>query len=170
MGTVSLLLALCTAPPAAAQVLYGSLTGNVTDPSGAALPGAGVEALNVATGVAREDTAGSAGVYRFPELLPGIYKVTISAPGFTTLVTENVRVDANTVRRVDAQLAVARHPRLHEREHQCGTDELGRQLSTATTTMRAVYVPVNWHPRTVACGKPELGRLKQLRSSPEHLL
>jgi hypothetical protein len=109
MGTVSLLLALCTAPPAAAQVLYGSLTGNVTDPSGAALPGARVEALNVATGVARQVTTDNKGIYLFPELLPGTsYKVTVSAPGFTTVVTENVRVDANTARRVDAQLAVAR--------------------------------------------------------------
>jgi hypothetical protein len=108
ISTVSLLLVLCAAPPAAGQVLYGSLTGNVTDPSGAAMPGARVEAFNVATGVARQVTADSKGVYLFPELLPGTsYKVTISAPGFTTMVTENVRIDANTERRVDAQLAVA---------------------------------------------------------------
>jgi hypothetical protein len=99
---------LSIAPPASAQVLYGSLTGNVTDPSGAALPGARVEALNVNTGVARQDTTDQRGIYLFPELLPGIYKVTISATGFAAKETDNVRVDANTARRVDAQLAVAK--------------------------------------------------------------
>ena len=108
MGTVSLLLVLCSAPPAAAQMLYGSLTGNVTDPSGAVVPGARVETLNVNTGAARQATADDKGFFLFPELLPGTYKVTISAPGFTTVVTENVRVDANTVRRVNVQLTVAK--------------------------------------------------------------
>jgi hypothetical protein len=37
-----------------AQVLYGSLTGNLTDASGAAVPGAKAEALNVATGIAKQ--------------------------------------------------------------------------------------------------------------------
>lgn len=99
---------------AKAQVLYGSLTGNVTDSSGAALPGARVEALNVATGVARESTTESAGVYRFLELQPGIYNITISASGFATVVTENVRLDANTERRVDAQLPVAKQRQMIE--------------------------------------------------------
>lgn len=91
-----------------AQVLYGSLTGNVRDSSGAALPGARVEALNVNTSVARQVRADERGVYLFSELLPGVYKVTISASGFATAVTENVRVDANTLRRVDTQLQVAK--------------------------------------------------------------
>lgn len=90
-----------------AQVLYGSVTGNVTDPSGAVLPGARVVALNVATGVAREGMTDSTGLYRFPELLPGIYRVTVSAANFNAVVTENVSVTANTVRRVDAQLKLA---------------------------------------------------------------
>jgi len=97
-----------------AQVLYGSLTGNVTDSSGAVLPRASVEALNVNTGVARQVTADDKGAYLFPALLPGTYKVTVSAPNFTTLVTENVRLDANTERRVDAQLPVAKQRQMIE--------------------------------------------------------
>ena len=100
-----LLMALCLFPRAAkSQILYGSLTGNVADPSNAVLPGARVEALNTATGVSRQTTTDSAGVYRFAELQPGIYKVTVSATNFGVLVAENVRVDANTTRRVDVQL------------------------------------------------------------------
>jgi hypothetical protein len=104
IGIVSLALTFPVAPPAAAQVLYGSLTGNVTDPSGAAVPAAHVVALNAATGVARETTTDSTGIYRVSDLLPGAYKVTVSAPGFKQVVTEGVRVNANTVRRVDVQL------------------------------------------------------------------
>ena len=90
---------------AQAQVLYGSLTGNVVDPSGAAVPGATVEALNVATGAARQATSDERGVYTFTSLQPGTYKVTVSAQGFSPLVTENVFINANSLRRNDVQLA-----------------------------------------------------------------
>ncbi len=87
-----------------AQVLYGSLTGNVIDPSGAAVPGATVEAFNVSTGLARQVSTDERGVYLFTLLQPGIYKVTITASGFSPRVTDNVRVDANTLQRSDVQL------------------------------------------------------------------
>src|SRR5260370_1016188 len=100
-----LLMGLCIFSSAAkAQVLYGVLTGNVTDPSGAAVPDAQVEALNMATGVSRLTTSDSAGIYRFAELQPGAYKVTVSATNFGTSVTENVSVEANNTRRVDVQV------------------------------------------------------------------
>jgi hypothetical protein len=92
---------------ARAQVLYGSLTGNVTDPSGAAVPGAHVVALDTGKGATRTATTDDRGIYLFVELVPGVYKVTISAASFSTLVTENVQVAANTARRVDAELKVA---------------------------------------------------------------
>ncbi|MGA2262220.1 MAG: TonB-dependent receptor [Acidobacteriota bacterium] len=93
---------------AQAQILYGSLTGAVTDPSKATVPGASVEALNVGTGVAKQATTDERGVFLFTDLLPGIYRVTISAPSFSRVVTENVNVAANTVRRVDVQLQLAK--------------------------------------------------------------
>ena len=102
------LLLLAFLPTASrAQVLYGSLTGNITDPSGAAVPGAHVEALNVNTGVTRQAASDANGIYLFNELLPGTYKVTISATNFGTKVTENVLVEANATRRVDVQLRLS---------------------------------------------------------------
>ncbi|HWR13386.1 MAG TPA: TonB-dependent receptor [Terriglobales bacterium] len=90
-----------------AQVLYGSLTGNVTDASGAAVPGAKVEALNVNTGITRDTTTDQSGIYRLTSLQPGTYKVTVTAPKFAGNVTENVRVVVNNITRVDAALKVA---------------------------------------------------------------
>ncbi|HEX6739598.1 MAG TPA: carboxypeptidase-like regulatory domain-containing protein, partial [Vicinamibacteria bacterium] len=89
------------------QVLYGSLTGNVTDQSGAVVAGAVIEALSLGTGVARTAATDARGVYAFSDLLPGAYDVSIQAPSFRTVVHKAVRVDSNAVRRVDAQLEVS---------------------------------------------------------------
>src|SRR5215470_9009193 len=92
--------------PASAQVLYGSLTGNITDPSGSAIPGVKVEALNSATGISKQGTTDDRGTYLFSDLQPGTYKVTISAPAFATRVFENAVISLNSVLRLDAALAV----------------------------------------------------------------
>jgi hypothetical protein len=101
--TVSLVI-----PRAAhAQVLYGSLTGNVTDQAGAVVVGATVEALNAETGVAKQAATNDLGIYQFSALQSGIYKLTIEAPSFKTFVQEGVRINANAIRRVDVQLQVS---------------------------------------------------------------
>ncbi len=64
---------------ASAQVLYGSLTGNVIDPANAPVPGVPVEALNMSTNVKSETTTDDRGVYRFTELQAGLYQVTVTA-------------------------------------------------------------------------------------------
>ena len=92
---------------AAAQVLYGSVTGNVTDSAGAVIPGAKASALESAKGITQDTVADGAGVYRFAELLPGTWRITVSAPGFSGTETDNVVVAANNVVRVDMKLKVA---------------------------------------------------------------
>ena len=103
------LLTLGLASPrlAEAQVLYGSLTGNVTDSAEASIPGAKVDVVNVATGVSRSATTNERGVYSFNDLQPGVFKVSIAAPSFRTTVQNGVAIDANSVRRIDARLQVA---------------------------------------------------------------
>lgn len=108
IGCVILALALWGFPNAArAQVLYGSITGDVIDPSKAAVPGAHVEAVDVATGVSHQTTTNAGGIYRFEDIQPGIYKVTVSAANFGAKAVENIRVEANNVARVDVELALA---------------------------------------------------------------
>jgi hypothetical protein len=68
------------------QVAGGTFSGTVTDSSGAVIPGAQISILNVATGITRAVRADAAGSYTAPNLLPGIYEMTASAPGFATEV------------------------------------------------------------------------------------
>lgn len=107
IALVYLVAVVATTQATHAQVLYGSLTGNVSDSSDAQLPGANVEALNTATGISKQATTNNRGAFQFNDLQPGVYKVTISAPAFSTVIQEGVAVDANTVRRLDARLQVS---------------------------------------------------------------
>ena len=74
---LALLLLLVMSAAAGAQVLYGSLVGNVHDETGAAVPGASVSVRNKETGTARETTTDATGAYRLDTLVPGTYSVTI---------------------------------------------------------------------------------------------
>ena len=70
-----------------AQTVTGTITGVVSDPSGAVIPGAHIVAHATETGVNSETTANAAGQYRISYLPIGRYSVSVDAPGFTT---ENV--------------------------------------------------------------------------------
>jgi hypothetical protein len=110
--TLLLVLSICclvlfTSTPAAAQTLYGSLTGTLTDPSGAAVPSAKVEAVNVNTGVRRSAQTDGRGSYLFNDLQVGTYEVRFSAPAFNTQVVEGVQMAQNTTVRLDSTLQVS---------------------------------------------------------------
>jgi hypothetical protein len=102
-----LLVALAVPFPAYAQFLYGTITGNVTDQQGAVTAGAKVEVKEVNTNVAKTAIADERGVFRFSDLQPGTYNVTVEAKGFKTLVQKGVKVETNATRRVNAQLEVS---------------------------------------------------------------
>src|SRR6185369_6644489 len=96
----------CSLPAGLAQVLYGTMTGTVTDTSGAVVAGAQVTALEVQTGVRQSDTTDASGNYRFTTLLPGTYKVRISAQGFGAQETSDVVVRANEITRLNSSLKI----------------------------------------------------------------
>lgn len=99
----AVLLAVCS-QPAASQILYGSLTGNVTDPSGASVVGATVTITQTETNQTRSTATNDAGIYNFPTIPGGTYEVRVQAQGFRTLVRKDVTVSTNAVARVDVQL------------------------------------------------------------------
>src|SRR6266567_3892703 len=91
---------------AGAQVLYGSVTGTVTDQSGAGVPKAHVVLTNRATNVQREADADDTGHYVVIDVSPGNYDLTVKAGGFKPLTQTNLTVTANTVTNSDASLQV----------------------------------------------------------------
>jgi hypothetical protein len=100
------LLALCCAS-GLAQTITGSVTGTVTDASGAVIPGAKVTAKAIATGVSTTTTTNAEGVYSVRFLTIGDYKVTVEAAGFGPQSLGPFALEAGQVAKFDAKLAVA---------------------------------------------------------------
>src|SRR2546430_5303989 len=88
-----------------AQVAGGSIAGRVTDSNGALIPGAQVAIRNTATGVTTNLVANEEGVYRAPNLLPGNYEITASAPNFTSFLQKGVTVTVGADLTIDLKLA-----------------------------------------------------------------
>jgi len=108
-GALALLLVASTlAAPARleAQVLYGSIVGNVKDASGAAVPQAVVTITNKETNQSREGTTDSTGDYTFLDVQTGTYAIKVSKTGFKTYERTTVTVTLNTTTRLDATLEV----------------------------------------------------------------
>ena len=82
-------------PRVFAQASDGNLVGSVLDPSGAAIPEAGVALTNVATGVQSLAKTDAAGEYRFNNVPIGAYDLTVNATGFTTGRQTGVVIELN---------------------------------------------------------------------------
>lgn len=96
---------LCAHLPA--QTLYGTLVGNITDPSGLPVVGAAVRVEHSGTSLARETRTNERGGFLFSDLQPGPYTVTVRADAFAPFTTTDLRISANAVTRADAQLRLA---------------------------------------------------------------
>ncbi len=89
-----------------AQTLYGTLVGNITDPSGLPVVGATVRAEHSGTGLARETRTNERGGFQFSDLPSGSYNLTVRADSFAPSTTTGMQISANAVTRADAQLAL----------------------------------------------------------------
>lgn len=92
--------------PASAQNVNASLSGSVTDQSGAAVPNAAVELRSVETGIVLRTTSGAAGVYTLPNLPPGNYELHVSAGGFRDYAQTGIRAALSDRLRIDVNLIV----------------------------------------------------------------
>jgi hypothetical protein len=90
--SVFLILAAAFLPAAFAQQYRATVTGTVTDASGAKAPNVKVEVKNTGTGVATSATTNENGAYETPFLQPGTYQITATADGFKTQVKDNVEL------------------------------------------------------------------------------
>jgi hypothetical protein len=89
------LLALVATAPMNAQVISGDIVGTILDKTGATVPGASIEAVNVATGVHYPTTAEASGEYRLNNLPVGVYNITASSANFAATTINGFHVDLN---------------------------------------------------------------------------
>jgi hypothetical protein len=101
---IALLTVFACCLPLAAQT--GSITGQVSDPSGASIPDAGVTVTNIATGVATQTRTNAEGYYTVPFLTPGDYRITTTKEGFKTASRSPVKLDVNQIARIDFSLTL----------------------------------------------------------------
>src|SRR5260370_22922687 len=103
MLRISCVLTLCVLAPVFAQTERGNITGLVKDPSGAAIASAEVTATHLSTNQQIRTVSTAAGDYNLP-VPPGIYRVTVMAPGFKRYAHPNVNAATASAVRLDAPL------------------------------------------------------------------
>lgn len=99
-------LVISSATAAFAQAGRGSISGTVSDPGGAVIPGAQVVLEETATGVKQHTVTSAGGLYGFISLNPGVYKVTVSQTGFSTYSREKITVNVDETTSVNITLQV----------------------------------------------------------------
>lgn len=138
-----ILIILCLAvSPLLAQRMDGSLTGTITDPSGAVVAGAKVTVTNEATGVANTTTTTTAGVYNFPNLLVGSYTLKVEMKGFMPLTRKGIAVASNQVTEASSKLSLGTEAQTVEVVAGAATVETTTsQISNAFTSKEVVDIP-----------------------------
>src|SRR5947209_2918990 len=102
---VGVLWGLCV-PGAIGQAVYGSILGNVTDPSGAAVNGAKVTVTSQTKNVSTDTTTNESGNYSVTHLIPDVYSIRVEGTGFKALQFKDIQVSADSGARVDGQFQV----------------------------------------------------------------
>lgn len=105
-STLVLLLLMGAGRTLRAQVSTGTLSGHVTDPSGAVVENATVTATNVATNIAASAKSNSDGLFTIPNLPAGNYDVSVAATGFSNQLVEGVPLDVGEQQAVNFSLAI----------------------------------------------------------------
>ncbi len=109
MKRILLLLALVlfALTPGAFAQSTGTISGIVTDPTGAVIPGASISITGIATGSSRNTVSDSAGNFTAPSLQPGDYSIVVDAPGFAKFTISRITLEVNATATANAKLAVA---------------------------------------------------------------
>ncbi len=148
---------------ATAQEFRGSLTGKITDPHGAVVPGSKVDIKNVETGIVSSTTTGEDGAYSFPLLQPGKYELTVTKENFNTAVRDGIQVRVADRLTLDVQLeigitamvtTVASGLTLDTGTVNTGTVVTGKQISELPLTEGTAYQLATLAPGIAYTGNP----------------
>src|SRR5262245_4005215 len=103
---ISVVLLLFSQTAFAQLRIVGAISGTVHDPTGAAVPNAQVTLKDSKTGITKEATTGDNGTFFFPELVSGVYEVTVTTPGFQRSLLPNISVATSQTTDVKIDLQV----------------------------------------------------------------
>ncbi len=130
-------LALAVSGVAWSQTVQGVITGTITDPTGAVVPGASVTITNVGTNASQSATTGSDGSYRFGLVPPGAYTLEVKAANFGGVRVSGIVVEASQTIAINRQLELAKTSQLVEVTSeaplvQTATSDLSTQIDRTT--------------------------------------
>ncbi len=123
------LVALCIPSLAGQTGSTSAITGRITDPTGAVLPGVSVTVTSIATNQTRAVVSAEDGVYRVPLLDPGAYRVRFSAPGFKTKEVMSVTIAVTDTVALDQTLEVG------ATSEEITVEAIAETIQTATSTI-----------------------------------
>lgn len=147
------LMCLSLSLSAFAQTSKGFVTGNITDPNGAAITGAEIKITNNTTGVSRETVSSTDGNFRIDAVDPGSYKMVVVQSGFKTVTRDNVIVTSAQTTEVHLQL------------------EVGEQMEVVNVTSGAdVILQTQDGARTNTLSKREITDLPTPALNPESIV
>jgi hypothetical protein len=106
--TLVALVGILLSRPAHAQLAGATLTGVVTDKSGAVVGGATIQIKNLDNGQVREVTSNESGLYSAPNLPPGPYEVKVTASGFTSAVQKGIELNVGMEQALNITLQVGK--------------------------------------------------------------
>ena len=128
----AVLLVFLSAANGFTQVINATLSGTVSDASGAFIPGTEITAIHTGTGVASTVVTNESGAYRFPSLQPGPYRVTASLPGFQT---QTFQLTLGTAQQIRQNFVLQVGTAVQSLEVTAAADEL---LSTVSSSVGRV--------------------------------
>ncbi|HXC00813.1 MAG TPA: carboxypeptidase regulatory-like domain-containing protein [Terriglobales bacterium] len=122
----------------------GTVSGTVKDSTGAVVPNATVNAINIDTGVHATLTTNGSGFYSFPQLNVGRYSIAIEKNGFKPYQRTGITIDANSALTVDAVLNVGEtSDAITVVENQTQVETMSTQIGEVITAARMTAVPLN---------------------------
>jgi uncharacterized membrane protein len=125
----------------------GNFSGTVSDPTGAAIPGATVKAVSVETGSERTATSNDEGFYTLQQLQPGNYKITITQAGFKSSQIESLPLGAGQTRELNISLETGEVSAVVDitsnEVEPASIDQSSNRLGVNITAREVAELPVN---------------------------
>ncbi|HKN61861.1 MAG TPA: TonB-dependent receptor [Candidatus Acidoferrales bacterium] len=148
----AVLAALFLFSPVSHAQITGTITGTVSDSSGAVVPGASVSLMNEASKDIRGTVSDSSGYFAFAGVLPGTYTVRVESKGFKAYQQSSVSLEASDKRNVNITLAV------------------GQTTETVTVEAHTDLVPVDSGARSFDLTSQDFQRLPMISRNASELL